>query len=257
MSLSRFSLARVYPIGLSLSRRLPKCLSFTLPLSLRFALGLSALSLLPVISGCVVKEELDDTYNQAHLGLNEWELKLTDNGLYALSFEAGYLIGLIDDEGVEAINWRYELITRDREPLGSFSEEMRPASPDRVQVFVEGKRSRVLELSSLLSEGETYVLWFTLYYEDEILHEQLFPVVAGGEGGDPYWIEELVGDRLGDDSSDLIEGADGSESEGVTEGPESVGESESESEESSDITPLPEPSEDQGGEGDEGDEGDG
>ena len=170
------------------------------------AMALSLISLMALsvmLSGCVVKEELDNTYNQAHLGLNQWDLKTTERGSHTLNFNVGYLIGLVDDEGVKGINWRYELMTRDLEVLGSFSEEMREATPDKEQIFVEGRRTRALEPTSLLSEGETYILWFTLYYNDEILHEQLFPVVAGEEGGDPYWIEELIGERLSDE--DLAE----------------------------------------------------
>ena len=164
-------------------------LSYVLTLSL----SLSA------FSGCVVKEELNDTYNQAHLGLNQWELKPSEEGGYMFSFDAGYLLGLVDDAGIEAIRWSYKLITRDQELLGSFEEEMREPSPEKTQIFVEGRRSRSLEIPPLLTEGETYVVWFTLYYKEEILHEQLFPVVAGAEGGDPRWIEELIGERLGEE----------------------------------------------------------
>ena len=55
------------------------------------------------------KEELDDTYNQAHLGLNEWSLKQEESGSYRLDFDVGYLIGLVDEEGIQGISWTYEL----------------------------------------------------------------------------------------------------------------------------------------------------
>lgn len=154
-----------------------------------------------LLTGCVVKEELNDTYNQAHLGLNEWSLlnTETETGAYELKLDIGYLIGLVDDEGIDAIEWTYELMTTDQEVLASNSEEMRAPSLEKRQVFVEGKRKRELAVPVPLSEGVTYVLWFTLYYEDEILHEQLFPIIAGEEGGDPGWLAELIGERLGDD----------------------------------------------------------
>lgn len=157
-----------------------------------------------LFSGCVVKEELNDTYNQAHLGINEWSLLQTDS-TYLLKLDIGYLIGLIDEEGVKAIEWRYELMTVDEEVLANNLEEMRSPSPEKKQVFVEGRRERELSVATQLTEGETYVLWFTLFYQGEILHEQLFAVVAGEEGGDPNWLEELIGERLGDnvDPSDL------------------------------------------------------
>jgi hypothetical protein len=167
------------------------------------------------VNGCVVKEELNDTYNQAHLGMNQWSLLSDSTGSYRLEFDAGYLVGLVDEEGVDAIFWRYELMTTDEELIALNQEEMRPASLERTQVFVEGRRQRELELNTLLREGDTYILWFTLYYNEEILHEQLFPITAGEEGSDPYWLEELIGERLGDDvtPSDLNAG----ESESGTE----------------------------------------
>ena len=102
---------------------------------------ISLITLSVTLSGCVVKEELDNTYNQAHLGLNQWDLKATERGSYTLNFNVGYLIGLVDDEGVKEINWRYELVTRDLEVLGSFSEEMREATSNKEQIFVEGRRT--------------------------------------------------------------------------------------------------------------------
>ena len=150
-------------------------------------------------AGCVVKEELNNTYNQAHLGLNQWSLLTEPSGSYRLEFDVGYLIGLVDEEGVEEISWNYELMTTDQELIALNLEEMREASPEKTQIFVEGQRQRSLELNTLLREGDTYILWFTLYYRGEILHEQLFAVVAGEEGGNPNWLEELLGERLGDD----------------------------------------------------------
>lgn len=151
-----------------------------------------------IFSGCIVKEELDDTYNQAHLGLNQWSLIQQEDRSYLLEFDAGYLIGLIDDEGIQAINWRFELITKDQEIISYNQEVMRDPSPEKTAIFVEGRRVRQQELATILSEGETYILWFTLLYNDDILHEQLFPLTAGGEGGDPNWISELLGEDLED-----------------------------------------------------------
>ena len=71
---------------------------------------------------------------------------------------------------------------------------------------------------TLLSEGETYILWFTLRYRDEILHEQLFPVIAGGEGGDPNWISELIGEEAGDVSNLANSGSNNMEGEEENEG---------------------------------------
>ena len=172
------------------------------PLLTRRVFILLSLIFLAMFSGCVVKEELDDTYNQAHLGLNQWSLLEQDNGSYVLDFDVGYLIGLIDEEGIQEIKWRFELITKDREFISFSEEQMRESSPEKNAIFVEGRRVRRLELATILSDGETYILWFTLQYRDGILHEQLFPLVAGEEGGNPSWIEELLDESI-DDTSQL------------------------------------------------------
>lgn len=168
-----------------------------------FIKGLSILLIIGCfLSACVVKEELDNTYNQAHLGLNQWSLLEQPNRSYLLIFDVGYLIGLVDEEGVKAIDWTYELMTKQQELISLSIGEMRQANPEKTQVFVEGRRSRTMEVQSLLQEGETYILWFTLKYNGSILHEQIFAIVAGQEGGNPDWITELIGDDI-DDLSEL------------------------------------------------------
>ena len=157
------------------------------------------LTLLSALSnGCVVKEELDNTYNQAHLGLNQWSLLEQEDRSYQLVFDAGYLIGLSDQEGVSKIEWTYELVTTNRELLSYTQEEMRDSSPEKDAIFVEGRRVRTVDIDTLLNSGDTYILWFTLKYRDDILHEQLFPLIAGEEGGNPNWIEELLGETFED-----------------------------------------------------------
>lgn len=163
-------------------------------------LNITAIGLLCLFlcSACVVKEELDDTYNQAHLGLNQWSLIEQEDRSYLLDFDVGYLIGLADSEGVSAINWSFELITPEQEILSYVQEEMRASSPEKDAIFVEGRRIRSVPIDTLLYAGETYVLWFTLRYREEILHEQLFALVAGEEGGNPNWIQEFIEETLED-----------------------------------------------------------
>ena len=201
-------------------------------LTLRFVIFFSLATL---TFGCVVKEELDSTYNQAHLGLNEWSLIQDETGSYNLSFDAGYLIGLIDEEGIQQINWTFELVNRDREIISFSSEQMREASPEKTAIFVEGKRTRDVELMTLLNGGETYILWFTLSYRDDILHEQLFPLVAGESGGDPSWIQDLIGEDTDDLSNLSNSGQMGVNDSEMTE---VVGEDASE--ERVELIPLPE-----------------
>jgi hypothetical protein len=143
---------------------------------------------------CVVKEELDDTYKQAHIGLNQWSLKFDNSAnKYYLNFELGYLIGLNDKDGIQDIDWRYQLVTVDQELLAEVSEVMREATVDRTQVFVQGARSRKLPINRPLRTNQSYVMWVVLTYNDEILKEKLFEIKAGAEGGDPTWIDEIPG----------------------------------------------------------------
>ena len=156
----------------------------------RLALALT-LTLATLLTSCVVKENLSDVYNQARLGLNQWSL--TAGGPEeTLKFDLGYLIGLVDEASIDAVTWRYDLMTPRRELLARHEEEMRPADPDKRQVFVQGRRPRELAVPHPLTAGQRVVLWFTLFYRGEVLHEQLFALDAGGEGGDPNWINEWI-----------------------------------------------------------------
>ena len=120
--------------------------------------------------------------------LEEWSLELKASRA-TLDFRFGYLIGLQDPDTIQAINWRYRLVTKDELELARFEEEMRAASPEKTQLFVQGDRSRKLEIDTPLEPGAVYVLWFELDYKGERLHEILFPVIAGESGGDPDWAE--------------------------------------------------------------------
>ena len=150
-----------------------------------------ALTLASLLTSCVVKENLSDVYNQARLGLNQWSL--TAGGREeTLKFDLGYLIGLVDKNTIDAVSWRYELMTPRRELLARHEEEMRPPDATKTQVFVQGRRLRELAVPRPLTEGQRVVLWFTLLYRGEVLHEQLFGLDAGREGGDPNWINEWI-----------------------------------------------------------------
>ena len=154
--------------------------------------------------GCVVKEELDDTYKQAHIGMNQWSLQYNQEQKgYVLNFELGYLIGLKDQEGIQDIEWNYRLMTAKQEVLTEISDIMRAATTDRTQIFVQGSRKQETEINRPLVKNESYVLWFILSYKDTILKEQLFEIVAGEEGGDPTWIDEIPG---GQSLSELVGG---------------------------------------------------
>ena len=154
--------------------------------------------------GCVVEEDLSSTYNQAHIGLNQWDFQTNSQGS-RITFNLGYLIGMNDPEGIESINWSYRLVDPDQREYAQFSEEMRKAEPERKQVFVQGKRDRVLEVPHTLTTGDRYILWFVLSYRGEILKEKLFSIEAGSSGGDPSWVNGLPGAN-NIDVSEFLEG---------------------------------------------------
>ncbi|MEE2643296.1 MAG: hypothetical protein VYD19_00050 [Myxococcota bacterium] len=156
----------------------------------RLPISALALTILLTFSstGCVVKDDPDRQFDLFYSGLEEWSLELKERRA-TLDFRFGYLIGLQDPDTIQAITWRYRLVTKDELELARFEEEMRAASPDKTQLFVQGDRSRQLEIDTPLEPGVVYVLWFELDYKGERLHETLFPVIAGESGGDPDWAE--------------------------------------------------------------------
>ncbi len=142
------------------------------------------------LTACVVKEDLQD-FEKIYSGLNYWKLKQKESGWH-LDFNLGYLIGLKDEQGIEKIDWKYELINLRKNVLLSKQEEMRPKNLEKQQIFVNGTRSRSEGLSYQLTEGDSYVLWFTFFYKQEIIHEALYEVVAGQEGENRDWVNEII-----------------------------------------------------------------
>ena len=154
--------------------------------------GMMCLFLMGIGMGCVVEEDLSSTYNQAHIGLNQWTFEVNPQGS-RITFNLGYLIGMNDPDGIESIDWSYRLVDSSQREYAQFSEEMRKAELTKKQVFVQGNRDRVLDVPYTLTVGERYILWFTLSYRGEILKEKLFSIEAGNEGGDPTWVNDLPG----------------------------------------------------------------
>ena len=177
---------------------------------------------LGTLSGCVIEEDLSSTYNQAHIGLNEWNFEVNQSS-NRITFNLGYLIGISDVDGVDEIRWNYRLVTLDQQDLAQNTEVMRNAELGRQQIFVQGQRERFLDIPHTLTVGQNYVLWFTLYYRDEVLKEKLFSVEAGTTGGDPTWVNDLPGAN-GVDVGELLEGTQAS-----GQGPESLDSTESDS----------------------------
>jgi hypothetical protein len=142
------------------------------------------------LTACVVKEDLQE-FEKIYSGLNYWRLTQKETGWH-LDFNLGYLIGLKDEQGISAIDWKYELINVRRNVLLSKQEEMRAQNLDKQQIFVNGTRSRNELIPYQLVEGDRYVLWFTFFYRENVIHEALYEVVAGQEGENRDWVNEII-----------------------------------------------------------------
>ncbi len=139
--------------------------------------------------GCVVNEDLADdtrelipTIKEDAKGQHLAHLEAASDGSGVLQFTFHYELGLIDEEGIAEVQWRYSLITVEREPLATFEQRMRKPEPGRTQILVQGDRPRKLEVpAGRLQDGETYVLWIEVSYRGELLGELLHSVTEGGE----------------------------------------------------------------------------
>jgi hypothetical protein len=140
-------------------------------------------------SGCVVEDELKDGLREMRSELASSSLSVAPDGSGRLAFKFQYGIALVDEAGIEPFPWVFRLVDPDRTVLAERAQEMRKAQPEKTRVLVTGERERTLDVpAGALVEGRTYVLWVTVTYRDETLHEVLYPVVAGGEaaGADAF-----------------------------------------------------------------------
>lgn len=164
----------------------------------RLALALALLT--APLAGCdveryIIKDELSEAVESGE-SVREMrgrvtyaELTRRPDGSGRLEFLFVYLLGVIDPEGIAAVDWRYALFHPDRTRLAIAADEMRGPQPERDHVLVHSElpgRHRTLEIpAGRLVDGQTYVLRLTLFYRDEILFELLVPVVPGVPLVDP------------------------------------------------------------------------
>lgn len=168
----------------------------------RLLAGLLALALVGCdVESLIVKDEVGEAIDDGEViaemrgQVISATLDAERDGSGLLEFRFVYLIGIIDPEGIDAVDWRYRLYHPDRTELGSKSGQMRDAQPERTAVLVhsdfEGKR-RTIELSpGSLEAGQRYVLWITAVYQGAILNETLVPIDEGVPYLDPVDPAEL------------------------------------------------------------------
>ncbi len=141
--------------------------------------GILLLSL-GLLSSCVVKEELQDGIREMRPSVTGWDLKLGPDRTANLDFTFHYELGIVDEDGIESLQWVYQIHTVSQNVLAENEQEMRKAEPEKTEILVKGDRKRSLSIASgLMTPGGTYVLHFFVYYRGELLKELLLKVVEG------------------------------------------------------------------------------
>jgi len=123
------------------------------------------------------------------------DLRRHPDGGGTLDFLFVYLLGIVDPDGIAAIEWRYALFHPDRTEVAAAGDTMREAAPALSQVLVHselpGRRRTLIVPPGRLVDGQTYVLRLTLWYRESILFETLVPVEPGVPLVDPIDPEDL------------------------------------------------------------------
>ncbi len=151
------------------------------------------------VAGCEVVAE-EDRPDRLEVALEAATLENLPDGTSQLDFTLVYEFEMSDPEGIEQVWWRYALVRgcsdADREAgacqiesrpvLAEHEQRMREPDPGKTTIFVEGKRSRVLELPTPLQVELTYVLWVTVSYRGEVIGHLLQDLRLGEPlSGDP------------------------------------------------------------------------
>jgi hypothetical protein len=132
------------------------------------------------LNACVIQDEAKDGLWEIRTKVSTATLTVDGDRTGSLDFTFEYLLGLVDDDGVEQVDWEYSLIDLDGQPLGGDAEIMRQAQLDKTEVFVQGERPRKLIIDQpVLTLDNTYVLWIKVRYRDGILAESLISVSQG------------------------------------------------------------------------------
>ena len=136
------------------------------------------------LSACAIKDEVDDGLWEIRAKVSRAELTITDASNGTVDFTFVYLLGLVDDEGVTGVEWRYALVDPDRDEgdreLASTTQLMRQPQEEAREIFVQGERPRELVIENTpLDPVKTYVLWIEVLYRDATLTEVLIPIKSG------------------------------------------------------------------------------
>jgi hypothetical protein len=131
------------------------------------------------LSGCVVKDELRDGIREVLPTVKEATYTLNADGSGEVVFTFNYLLGIVDEAGIDEVRWEYSLITPQREILALEEQSMRDAQPEKTEILVHGDRTRTLSVDGGLRAEGDYVLSIALFYEGELFGEKYTRLVEG------------------------------------------------------------------------------
>ena len=144
-----------------------------------------------IASGCLVREELVDGVWEVNAQIIDAQLSVNEDNTAVLDFTLIYLLGLVDDQGIEEVTWTYALLDSNRNVVNSSTGRMRDPEPDLREVYVQGERPRNLEFDAgQIDSDKIYVLSAGVVYRDTLLGEVLVPVSVA----QPYQAEANLGE---------------------------------------------------------------
>jgi len=133
-----------------------------------------------IVSGCVVKDEATDGAIEMRSAVTQALLTVSEDGSGHLDFTYAYLLGIIDDAGVDVVEWRFALMDADLFEYAETVQPLREAELDQVRILVEGERERSLNCEAgQLDPNKTYVLWITVNYGEDVIDEMLVGLQNG------------------------------------------------------------------------------
>jgi hypothetical protein len=129
------------------------------------------------LSACLIKDEVQDGLWEISTTVSTATLTVSSEGAAEVEFTFNYLLGLVDSQGIEQVEWTYALLDREGSQIVSETQVMREPELDKREIFVQGDRPRVLSLESgqVAAEGR-YILWILVQYRETTLTEVLIPV---------------------------------------------------------------------------------
>lgn len=131
------------------------------------------------LSGCIVKDELEDGIREVLPTLKETTYSRNSDGSGSVRFTFNYLLGIVDEAGIEEVRWEYAVITPQREILAVEEQQMRGPQPEKTEILVHGDREREIFVPAGLRADGAYVLTVSLFYRGELFGEKFKRLVDG------------------------------------------------------------------------------